>query len=81
VSLLTVKQVAERYRVSQHRVLAWIQQRELKAVSVATRPGGSPRWRIRESALEAFEALRSADPPPPPATKRHRNPDVIDFIE
>jgi len=81
VSLLTVKQVAKRYSVSQHRVLAWIRQGELKAHSVATKRSGSPRWRISESSLEAFEALRSADPPPPRVTKRHRNPDVIDFIE
>lgn len=59
--MLTVTQVADRYSVRQHTVLAWIRSGELVAVNVGANPRGKkPRWRISEAALADFERLRGA---------------------
>ncbi len=75
-----VKQFAERYRVGQHTVLAWISSGELNAVNVSRRPGGKPRWRITSEALQAFELLRSARPVEFQPRRRKKQPaDVVKF--
>ena len=78
-STLTVRNVCERYCVTEHTVLGWIRSGELKAINVGRRLGGKkPRWRITQSALEAFEALRT---PSPPTTQKRRKKQttVIEF--
>jgi excisionase family DNA binding protein len=79
---LTVKQLSERFSVSQHTVLGWIAAGELRAVNVGTRPGTKrPRWRITEQAVEAFETLRSPTPSPVPTTRRRkRSGPVLEFL-
>ena len=72
----TPPQVGERYGVSADKVLAWIRVGELRAVNVAARVGGRPRWRVAESDLLAFEERRSAVPTPP-VTKRRRKQDAV----
>lgn len=67
---LSVRDIAERYAVSQHTILGWIRAGELRAIDVSRTLGGRPRWRVSEDALAAFEALRT--PTPAPATKRRR---------
>jgi excisionase family DNA binding protein len=79
-STLSVRDVCERYGVSEHTVLGWIRSGELRAVNVGRRPGGKkPRWRVTEAALTAFERLRTPTPPPPRARRRTRPTDVIPF--
>jgi excisionase family DNA binding protein len=76
---LTIKQVAERFGVSEHTALAWVASGELAAVNVVRERGGQPRWRVSAVALEAFEASRT-HAPTPTATRRRRQPkDVIEF--
>ena len=54
----TVREICNRYAVHEQTVLAWIHSGELKAVNVGVAPGKKkPRWRISQSALDAFEAL------------------------
>lgn len=66
------KQIAERYGVGEHKVLAWIAAGDLQAVNVGTRRnGGKPRWRITQESLDAFERARSSRPAPEP-TRRAR---------
>jgi excisionase family DNA binding protein len=79
-STLSVPDVCERYRVSEHTVLGWIRSGELRAINVGRRPGAKkPRWRITQNALDAFEALRTPTPPLP-RLRRHKRPaDVIRF--
>jgi excisionase family DNA binding protein len=80
--VLTVARVAERYGVTEGTVLAWISSGELKALNVGRKPGAKkPRWRVSETALEAFEAARSAAAPAPPKARRPRrqNNDVVRF--
>ena len=79
----TVKQIQERYGISQHSVLYLISTNQLKAINVGRDPGKlKPRWRITEQALREFEEARAASPPPPKPTRRRREQtDVIEFIK
>lgn len=74
----TIKEVRIRYRVSEHTVLQWIHNGELKAINVSKQRGGKPQWRITEEALENFEQLRQADSPQP---KRRRRKTVTSGVE
>jgi hypothetical protein len=76
-----VREFAERYKVGQHTVLAWIASGELAAINVSRTPGGKPRWRITQEAAQAFEILRSAQPAPDPAPRRRRkrSDDLVKF--
>jgi excisionase family DNA binding protein len=73
----TVRDICDRYGVGEHSVLGWIRSGELRAVNVGRRLGAKkPRWRITQEALDAFEQLRSATPPPPRRTRRPKQPDI-----
>ncbi len=77
----TVKQVADRYCVGEHKILAWIRSGQLKAFSVGTNPESlKPRWRISETSLAEFESSRQAIPDDPPVgrIRRRRESSVID---
>lgn len=79
-----VNDLMERFGVSQHTVLAWIDSGELRAVDVSRKRGGKPRWRITAEALEAFENGRTKTPAPPPAPrrkKRQADAQVIEFYK
>jgi transposase len=79
----SVKDVAERFCVSQSTVLHWLATGQLVGLNVGRDPGkAKPRWRIPQSSLEIFEASRSSKPAPAP-TRRKRKPttDVIEFIK
>lgn len=82
-STLSVKDVCERYGVSEHTVLGWIAGGELRALNVGRKPGSKkPRWRITPEALETFEALRTATPTVRATRRRTRHqPDVIEFYK
>ena len=76
---LTVKEVAERYGVSEHTVLSWIKCTEMRAIDVSRKRGGKPRWRITAEALAAFELSRTPSPPPPRMRRKKQPADVIQF--
>ena len=44
---VTPPRLAKRLAVSPEKVLGWIRRGELRAVDVADKQGGRPRWRIR----------------------------------
>lgn len=76
----TVRDISERFGVSEHTVLSWINSGELRAINVGRKADArKPRWRITAAALEAFEAMRTATPPPPRTKRRKRLGDVIQF--
>ena len=82
--LLTVKEVAQRFRCDQHHVLWWIKSGELVGIDVSKKRGGRPRWRINSASLIEFEAARSADPYKVSHKRKHRRKtrqasNVIDF--
>jgi excisionase family DNA binding protein len=79
---LSVKDLCERYSVSEQTVLGWIHSGELRAINVGRRPGAKkPRWRISESALAAFEQARTPTPPPTRVRRRKQPDDVIEFYK
>lgn len=76
---LTPPEIAERYGVSPDKVLAWIRSGELRAINLATTPGGRPRYRIDLADLLAFEQRRAAQPVARPA-RRRQSPDVVEYF-
>ncbi len=56
--------IAERLGVSPEKVIRWIARGELRAVNLADRLGGRPRWRVSQADLESFLAARAAQPRP-----------------
>jgi len=81
VKSFTVRDLRERYGVSEPTILGWIHSGELRAVNV----GGSartkkPRWRITQAALDAFEQSRTTTPIPPRERRQKPAGDVIQFI-
>ncbi|MSU78930.1 MAG: DNA-binding protein [Gemmataceae bacterium] len=81
-STLSVRDICDRYGVSEQTVLGWINRGELRAINVGRRPGAKkPRWRITQEALEAFELSRTASPPQPRAQRRKRPAEIIEFYK
>jgi excisionase family DNA binding protein len=79
---MTPPQIAERYGVSPDKVLAWIRAGELRAINIATKVGGRPRYAVDETDLLAFERGRQVKPPGQQRMRRrlpHRG-DVIEFF-
>ena len=77
---LTVAEVARRYGVTAHTVLAWIRSGDLRAVNVGRRPGARPSWRITPEALAGFESRR-APGPGRPTRGRGRRRQAKDHVE
>jgi excisionase family DNA binding protein len=78
---VTAVQVAADLGVNQSKVLGWIHRGELRAINVAARLGGRPRWRISREAVDAFLAARTVQPAAaPPRRRRRADPEVIQFF-
>jgi len=59
---LTPPELARRYGVEPCKVIAWIRNGELRAMNVARRPNGRPRFLIDEDDVARFEQARSTKP-------------------
>ena len=72
--LLTPPEVARQWRIKHDKVLTWIRSGELRAINVATKPGGRPSYRIDPDDLKAFADRRAAVAlPRQPKRKRRQN--------
>lgn len=69
---LTPPQLAQRYGVKVTKVLTWIATGQLRALNVATKVTGRPRWRITPEAIDAFETSRTAQAQPAKASRRRQ---------
>lgn len=80
-SFFTPPQLAARYGVKPATVLGWIRSGELVGINVGRRGATRPRFRVSASAVQAFEAARSATvtTPAPPARRRRTTGSVIQF--
>jgi excisionase family DNA binding protein len=79
-STLTVRDLCERYGVTEGTILTWINSGELRAVNVGRHPGAKkPRWRITQEAMEAFVALRTPTPPALRTRRGKRPAGVFEF--
>jgi excisionase family DNA binding protein len=74
----TTADIARRYRVSEDKVRRWITSGELRAINTSSTRCGRPRYVVTADALAAFEAGRSAAPPPKPP-RRPRLSAVKDY--
>ena len=72
--------IAKRLGISPEKVLTWIARGELRAVNVADKMEGRPRWRIAPADLAAFEAGRAARPVIAPKRRRKQAAGVIEFF-
>ena len=76
----TVRDLVQRFNVTEQTVLCWINSGELPAINVGKAPGKKkPRWRITEKALAEWELLRSTAPPLPRKRRKKKDPSVIEF--
>ena len=79
---LTPPEIARLYGVSPDKVLGWIRAGELRAINIATKLGGRPRYLVDRIDLNAFETQRQVIPDPSPNRKRrHRDSNVIEFTD
>ena len=78
---LTPPKYAERLGIKPEKVLGWIARGELRAINVAGRVGGRPRWRISVEAIADFERRRSAVKPAKTRRRRKRQTEVLDIIQ
>ena len=78
---LTPLEVAQLWGVSVGTIMIWIRNGELRAVNLARRLGGRPRYRIDVADLTQFENLRANQPPVEihRRPRKHRNDDTIRF--
>jgi hypothetical protein len=79
--VMTPPQLARIYGVNVQKVLLWIKNGELTAINLAARAGGRPRWRIRQTDVEVFEARRQAVPPIAPQRRRQRADKPAGWVE
>ena len=76
----TVRDIMDRYGVSQATVLHWLATGQLQSLNVGRDPGKKrARYRIPESAIEHFELSRTATPPAPKTRRRKQSSDVVKF--
>jgi hypothetical protein len=72
----TVKQVSQKFGISQHAVLNLIKSGQIAAFDVSQSVGGRPRWRILEDSLESFISGRTYQRPTP-KRRRKRKPTAV----
>jgi transposase len=79
--MFTVKDIEQRYDVTEATVLGWIHSGQLKAFNVGRTPGAKkPRWRVAAAELERFELTRAASAAPP-KMRRRKQSEVPEFIK
>ena len=78
---LTPPEVARRLGVSADKVLVWVHSGELRAVNLATKPHGRPRFAIDEADLDAFEEQRRVRAPAPVSRRRRKQRKEASIIE
>lgn len=66
----TPPELAKLWGVKATKILAWIACGELRAINMATRTDGQPRWRIAIDEAERFTRSRSSSPPPKPLRRK-----------
>ena len=79
---LTPAEVAQLWGVSVGTIMTWIRNGELRAINLAKRLGGRPRYRIDVADLTDFENRRAYQPPIPVPRRRRtcRDDNVIQFF-
>ena len=77
---LTPPELAKLWGIDVQKVLHWIKSGELRAVNLATRRDGRPRYAIDVADIAIFEASRAVQPPAPRMHRRRVDPSIIEFF-
>jgi hypothetical protein len=78
---ITPPELARRWGIDWHKVVAWIRSGELRAIDASTRLGGRPSFLIDERDIEAFELRRAVGGPvKAPRRRRAKQQDVIELF-
>jgi len=81
-STYTIRDICNRFAVNENTVLRWVHSGELRAVNVGVEMGKKkPRWRIEQSSLDAFIALRTPTNPAPTGKRRRRKKQTSGVVE
>ena len=78
---LSPPKYAKQLGVNSEKVLGWIRRGVLRAINVADRVGGRPRWRISAEAIADFERRRSAVKPAKRRKQRKGKSEILDIIK
>jgi hypothetical protein len=75
-------EIARLYGVSPDKVITWIRSGELRAINIATRVGGRPRFLVDAADLAAFEIRRQSHSKMTTTQRprRQRPADIIEFF-
>ena len=78
---LTPPEIARRWGIKAHKVLAWIHSGELRAINAAERLGGRPRYLVDVADLAAFERGREVVAlPRQNSTRKSKNIGVTEYF-
>lgn len=78
---LRPRELARMWGVATDKILGFIHRGELRAMNVASRRNGKPRWLVDLADIVVFEQSRTATPAQPPTgRKRTDAPNVIQFF-
>ncbi len=77
---VTPPELARQWGIDVAKVLKWIKSGELRAVNLATRRDGRPRYAIDQADIAIFEASRAVQPPTPRMRRRRVDPNIIQFF-
>ena len=76
----SIRDLQNRFSITEQTVLTWIHSGELKAVNVGRSMDRKiPRWRVTEQALAAFEERRTPSPPVPHTRRRKQDGKIVEF--
>ena len=77
---LTPPELAKLWGIDVQKVLYWIKGCELRAINLATKCDGRPRYAIDIADIALFETTRTVQPPAPRVRRRRADPDVIQLF-
>lgn len=78
----TIKEIMDRYQVTERTVLHWIKSGQLKVINVGRDPGKKkPRWRVTQEGLDAFELSRVPERKPRTVGSRRRRSQAAEVVE
>lgn len=68
----SVPVLARQEGIGPKKIIEWIRTGELRAINLARKPDGRPRYAIDDADWEAFERSREVKPDAPPVRKLQR---------
>ena len=77
---LTPAEIARRWGIKSHKVLAWIRSGELRAINAAETMTGRPRYLVDVKDLAAFERAREVVCRNPRTHNRSQNVGITEFF-